>query len=96
MQFLVICQDGKDAEAPARRMKVRQEHLANMARLKKAGHYLIGGAILNEQGGMIGSAMIFDFPDSAALEAELKADPYSTEDVWRQIEIKPYRVAAVV
>ncbi len=95
MQFLVTAYDGTDPDAQTRRMAVRADHLANMKKLKAAGNYLIGGAILNDQEKMIGSAMIMDFPDRAALDACLKADPYSTGGVWKDIEIKPYRVAVL-
>ncbi|MDX2027903.1 MAG: YciI family protein [Alphaproteobacteria bacterium] len=93
MQFLVLASDGTDVEAPMRRLKVRAAHLANMARLKKAGRYLIGGPILDDQEKMVGSAMILDFPDRDALYATLAEDPYITEKVWHSIEVKNFRVA---
>jgi uncharacterized protein YciI len=95
MQFLVIARDGTDPEAPARRMKVREAHLANMSRLKAAGNYLIGGAILDDAGNMIGSGMVFEFPDRKALDETLAGDPYMKEKVWQNIDIKPYRKAPI-
>jgi uncharacterized protein YciI len=93
MQFLVLARDGTDAEAPARRQKFREAHLAGAFKLHDSGNILIGGAILDEQGGMIGSAIITDFPDRAALDAWLKNDPYVTGNVWQHIEVKPFRAA---
>lgn len=93
MQFLVLASDGTDAEAPARRMKARAAHLANMSQLKKEGRYLIGGPILDDSEKMVGSAMIFDFPDRDALYAALSKDPYITEKVWHSIEVKNFRTA---
>jgi uncharacterized protein YciI len=93
MQFVVIARDGTDAEAPARHQKAREAHLANVAKLKDPEKMLMGGAMLNEAGTMIGSVMVFDFPDRARLEAWLKNDPYSTGGVWQSLEIKSFRVA---
>ncbi len=42
------------------------------------------GATLDEAtGAMTGSAVVVEFPDRAALDAWLAADPYVTGDVWR-------------
>ncbi|MGK9169418.1 hypothetical protein KXR53_24095 [Inquilinus limosus] len=93
MQFLVIAKDGTDAEAPARRLAVREQHLAGARKQAEDGVMIAGGAILDDGGRMVGSAVIYDLPDRAALDALLAADPYVTGGVWRDIEIKPFRVA---
>jgi uncharacterized protein YciI len=93
MQFVVIARDGTDAEAPQRRQKAREAHLANVGKLKDPEKMLMGGAMLDDKGTMIGSVMVFDFPDRARLEAWLKNDPYSTGGVWQSLEIKSFRVA---
>ncbi|MHA1113740.1 MAG: acetoacetate--CoA ligase, partial [Alphaproteobacteria bacterium] len=48
MQYLVIAMDGADEGAPARRLAVREAHLANAKTLKENGNMLEGGAILDE------------------------------------------------
>jgi uncharacterized protein len=96
MQFLVLAHDGVDADAPARRQRVRAEHLAAVGRLKGRGNFILGGAILNAQGQMIGSAVLFEFPDRAQLDAYLARDPYVTGNVWQRIEVQPFRVAEVM
>lgn len=93
MQFLIIARDGSDAEALQRRLAVREAHLANAARLQAEGHLLIGGALLGDDGGMIGSAAVAEFDSREALDEWLRTDPYVTGDVWRDIEVLPYRVA---
>ena len=95
MQFLVTAYDGTDAEAPARRMKVREAHLAGTRRMKEGGEMLVGGAILDDAGQMIGSCCIVELPDRAAVDAWLAIDPYVTGDVWRRIEVQPFRAATV-
>ena len=92
-QLLLIAHDGDDAEALDRRMAVRPTHLEGIAPLVEAGHIPLGGPILDDEGRMIGSLIIADFPDRAALDAWLTNDPYVTGDVWRDIEVVPFRVS---
>jgi uncharacterized protein YciI len=95
MQFLLIAYDGTDPEALQRRMKVRGLHFEKIGTLKKKGEFLAGGAILNEKGDMIGSMIVYEFPDRKSLDNKLKDEPYITEGVWKQIEIKPFRLAKI-
>ena len=57
------------------------------------GEIVAGGALLDEAGGMAGSAVIVDMPDRAAVDAWLARDPYVTGDVWRKVEVRPFRLA---
>lgn len=93
MQFLLLAYDGTDPEALQRRLKVREEHLKKISVLKKADEFLLGGAILDENGKMIGSMIVYDFPDRKSLEERLKDEPYLTEGVWEKMEIQPFRLA---
>jgi hypothetical protein len=95
MQFLLIAHDGTDPDALQRRLNVREEHLQNISLLKKAGEFLFGGAILDENGNMTGSMIVYDFPDRKTLEERLKDDPYLTKGVWKRTEIKPFRLAQI-
>jgi uncharacterized protein len=95
MQFLLLAYDGTDAGALQRRMKVREEHFRRITLLKKAGEFLLGGAILDESGKMIGSMIVYDFPDKQSLEESLKDEPYLTGRVWEKTEIKPFRLAKI-
>lgn len=95
MQFLLLAYDGTDLAAPERRLNVRQEHLDKISNLKKSGEFLVGGAILNDEGKMIGSMILYEFPDRTTLDDRLKDEPYITEGVWKKIEIKPFRLAKI-
>lgn len=95
MQFLLLAYDGTDCEALHRRLKVREEHLKKISRLKITGEFLFGGAILDDSGNMIGSMIVYDFPDRQSLDEKLKDEPYLTKGVWKQIEIKPFRFAKI-
>lgn len=93
MQYLVTAYDGKDSGAAERRKNARQRHLAGVARFIEAGKHLYAVAILDEAGDMIGSVMVVDFPSREALEREwLDSEPYITENVWKEVEIRPCKV----
>jgi uncharacterized protein YciI len=95
MQFLVIARDGTDPEAPARRQAARGAHFDNLPAMLDAGQMLVGGAILDDAGRMIGSTALVDFPDRAALDRWLDREPYVTGGVWQDIEIVPFRLAVI-
>ncbi|HBC79935.1 MAG TPA: hypothetical protein DEO60_07100 [Bacteroidales bacterium] len=95
MQFLLVAFDGTDNEALERRMKARPAHLENVARLKKRGEFLLGGAILDDNGKMIGSMIVYEFSERALLDKCLENEPYISHGVWEKIDIRPYRHAHI-
>jgi uncharacterized protein YciI len=95
MQFILLAYDGKDPGAPERRLKVRQEHLDKISIIKKSGEFLFGGAILDDDGKMIGSMILYECPDRDTLDLLLRDEPYITEGVWKTIDIKPFRLAKI-
>jgi uncharacterized protein YciI len=95
MQFLLVAYDWTDPEAFERRMKVRPGHLEKIAVLKKRGEFILGGAILDDNEKMIGSMIVYDFPDRASLDRSLENEPYIVNRVWEKIEIRPYRLARI-
>ena len=95
MQFLLVAFDGEGSEAEALRAAVRPLHLEKIAHLKRRGEFLFGGAILNEEGKMKGSMIVYEMPDRETLEERLKDEPYLYEGVWQKIEIYPFRLASI-
>lgn len=93
MLFLVIAKDGTDPDAPARRTSVREAHLEGARALAADGTLQLGGALLDEAGGMIGSALIVEAEDAAAVQALLEADVYHRGGVWRSYEVHPFKRA---
>jgi uncharacterized protein len=93
MLFLVIAKDGTDEGAPARRLAVRERHLVGARALAEAGTLELGGAILDDEGAMIGSALLVEAEDEAAVRALLEADVYTRHGVWQHIEIHRFRRA---
>ncbi len=88
MQFIVLGYDGADEGAPARRMAAREAHLKGLVEKIEQGIFLYGAAILDEDGKMIGSLIICDFPSRDALKEQwLKNEPYVVGEVWKRIEI---------
>lgn len=93
MQFVVTAYDGTDADAPARRQAARPKHLEGTKQMQANGTMILGGAMLDDNGTMIGSVMVVEMPDRAAVDAWLAKDAYSTGGVWKKIEVRPFRVA---
>lgn len=91
MDFLVIALDGADDGALDRRMAARDEHIAGIMKLKEQGHFIAGGAILDDDGKMIGSSVIVDFPDRESVEQRIAQDPYTKGGVWQDVTIRPFR-----
>jgi uncharacterized protein YciI len=95
MQFVVTAFDYTDANALERRMSQREEHLNGVRELIAAGHFLSGGALLDDAGKMIGSSLHLEFPDRAALDAQLAQDPYASGKVWEKIEVRPIKLVPI-
>lgn len=90
MQFLVLGYDGTDSGALARRLAVREHHLAGSQRMYSAGHWQDSGALLDDEGTMIGSFIVCDYPSREQLEIQwLDNEPYITGKVWQEVEIHP-------
>jgi len=94
-QYIVTGYDYTDTDALKRRMDVRPHHLDSLKQLKESGNYLIGGALLNEEGKMKGSVMILQFETEEELEAWRKNEPYLTQKIWESVDVKPFKVAEV-
>lgn len=93
MLFLVIARDGTDPDAPARRQRVRAEHLEGARALAERGALQLGGALLDDAGTMIGSALLVEADDEDAVRRLLADDVYSRAGVWAHVEVHPFRRA---
>ena len=72
MQFIINAYDGKDKDALERRMSVRPSHLENMAKIKENGNVICAGGITDNEGKLIGSFLVMEFPSKAELEEYLE------------------------
>lgn len=94
-QFMIQAKDYADSEALQRRLSVRETHLARMREEKAKEVFIIGGALLNEDGNMIGSMILLSLPDEAAVWEWIEIDVYRTGKVWNEIAVSPFRIASV-
>ncbi|MES2808994.1 MAG: YciI family protein [Bacteroidota bacterium] len=94
-QYLITAYDYTDEGAFERRMAIRPHHLDGARELKAKGNYVLGGAMTNDEGKMIGSTMILQFENEEELLAWQQSEPYITQKIWQSVDIKPFRVANV-
>lgn len=94
-QYLIIARDDRNEGALNRRKEVRPLHLAGAKKLKESGNFVIGGAMLDDDANMRGSIMIVQFESQEEFQQWYDNEPYITGGVWKEIEVKPFRVAEV-
>jgi hypothetical protein len=93
MHFVITAFDGKDSEAGIRRKNAREKHLEVIKKAVAEGKHLYAAAILDDEGNAIGSIMIVNYPSKEILVNEwLNNEPYVTDGVWKEIDIKPCKV----
>lgn len=92
MEFIIVAYDGTDPDALNRRMKAREAHLKHARLMKERGHFIEGGAILDEEGKMVGSTLLLRFDSRKELDQWLNNDPYKLGNVWIKIEVQPIKL----
>lgn len=95
MQYVIHAYDHTDADALDRRMAVRPAHFDYVRQLKANGQFVLGGALLDPDGQMIGSMLILDLETDEQLTQYLNTDPYIVQGVWDKIDVKPFRQATL-
>ncbi len=81
-QFILIAYDAKDEGAHERRMATRKAHTDSITQLRGEGKVLIGVAITDDQGKMIGSVVVTNFESRAEFNNWLATEPYVLNKVW--------------
>lgn len=94
-QYLVTGYDYTDEGALDRRMNARQQHLDGAKRLKESGNFVLGGAMLNDDGKMIGSTLVLQFESESELQAWKETEIYIVAKVWERVDVKPFKVANI-
>ncbi|MFG6667684.1 YciI family protein [Halomonas sp. HNIBRBA4712] len=92
MQYVITAYDFTDEDALARRMANREAHLAGVKKLIAQEKFLSGGAILDDEGRMIGSTVHVAFENRAALDEWIEQDPYTLGRVWETLDIREVRL----
>jgi uncharacterized protein len=93
MRYVIHAYDGTDEGALERRMAARPSHFEGAAVLKANGNLVMGGALLDPDGKMIGSMMVVDFETEQQLADWQAIEPYIQQKVWQKIDIKPFKQA---
>jgi uncharacterized protein YciI len=94
-QFLITAYDYTDDKAIERRLAARPAHVELIEKLHSEGKLLMGAAILDDSGKMIGSSLVGEFSDRNELDSWLDVEPYVTNRVWEKIEVRPCSVGKV-
>jgi uncharacterized protein len=64
-------------------------------KLKSENNFILGVAMLDDAGKMIGSTMVVQFETEEGLKEWLDKEPYIKGRVWEKFEMRPFRVAGV-
>ena len=94
-QYLILGSDPSTPGALEKRMEVRPRHLALVKKLKESKNFIFGGAQLNQEEQMKGSALVLEFVNEEELQNYLAIEPYIVEGVWEKYEVIPFRLANV-
>lgn len=95
MWFMILGRDA--ADALPRRLAARADHLKRLQALRDDGRLLLAGplpAIEAEDpgpAGFVGSLIVAEFASLAEARAWADADPYVAAQVYRDVEILPFR-----
>lgn len=89
MYFAVSCYDKDDSLEL--RMATREKHLAYAS--DAGARIIVGGALLGADDKMIGSHLIVEADDRAALDAFLATDPYAIAGLFEKVTVKPMKIA---
>ncbi len=86
--YVLFCLDNP-VTGPAIRREIRAAHLQFVLDHPTVFHY--GGPLQDEAGKTVGSIMILDLPDRAALEGFLAEEPYSRSKLYEAMIIRRTR-----
>ena len=88
MQFAIYCLDKPNSLEL--RQRTREAHLAH-AKAHDDAIRLGGPLMTDDSTGMVGSLLIVDMPDKAAVEAFVRDDPYYQAGLFEAVLIRPFK-----
>lgn len=91
MQFTIIALDDTAEGTLDRRLAARAQHMERIHAMKADGSIIDGGALIDDDGKMIGSVVLCEFPSRAGLDAYIESETYFKEGVWKNINVLPFR-----
>lgn len=88
MQYVIHCLDKPNSVDL--RLANREAHVAHLK--AHISHLVAAGPLLAEDGQtMIGSLIIVDFPDRAALDSFVAGDPYAKAGLFQTVSVRPWK-----
>lgn len=91
MQFTIIARDDTAVGTLEKRLAAREKHMERIHAMKAEGTIIDGGALIDNDGKMIGSVVLCEFTDRTALDSYIESEIYFTEGVWKDVSILPFR-----
>ena len=76
----------------ALRQQLRQEHRAAIRRADPRCRCILGGPLLDADGAMAGTALVFEADDAAAVGAFMADDPYLRGGLFARIEVRQWTI----
>ena len=86
MLYVLICEDRPDSE-PLRK-SVREEHLGH---LQSHDIRYAGPMLADDESTMVGSVIVIEATDRAAVDAFAAADPYQRAGLFERVTIRPFK-----
>ncbi len=87
MMFMLYCIDAPGQGG--QRLALRPQHKAHVAKVQD--QLAAAGPLFADDGTtMIGSLLLIDFPDRAALDAWLQDEPFTQQGVYGKVTIHPF------
>ena len=83
MAYLITCKDKEDSIEL--RLSTREEHIKYLKKIKKK--LILAGPILDKNDNPVGTVLIVDFDELAAVKKFLYDDPYSKVNLFQEVEI---------
>lgn len=87
MHYAIYCLDKPNS------LEIRKANRdAHVAHLRAAlGNIVIAGPLLSDGGDMVGSLIVVDFADKAALDSFVADDPYAKAGLFQSVAVRPWK-----
>ena len=87
MAYLITCKDKENSIEL--RLSTREEHIKYLKTIKKK--LILAGPILDKNDNPVGTVLIVDFDELAAVKKFLYDDPYSKVNLFQEVEITRFK-----
>ncbi|WP_028240389.1 YciI family protein [Stutzerimonas azotifigens] len=91
MLFAIVARDSTAPGTLEKRLAGREAHMKCILELKAKGVVVDGGALLDNDGRMIGSIVFCEAADRSGVDEYLAQEIYYQQGVWNSIEVTPFK-----